>query len=100
LADRVERRLLTVGCAALALACVGLMPFVLGSPGQWAYILIFGIGSVGGMLALSNMIAVPFILTARRFTLMNQWIRILAGTASIGFGLFLGWAIGFQQGLF
>ena len=42
LADRVERRLLTVGCAALALACVGLMPFVLGSPGQWAYILIFG----------------------------------------------------------
>jgi len=65
-----------------------------------AYILIFGIGSVGGMLALSSLIALPFILTARRFALLNQWIRLAAGVASVAFGSFLGWEIGFQQGLF
>ncbi|MBI2997143.1 MAG: urease accessory protein UreH [Deltaproteobacteria bacterium] len=85
------------GSAALMLLVLTTIP----SPfAGLAYILIFGVGSVGGMLALSSMIAVPFILTARRFTLLNQWIRIIAGTASVGFGLFLGWAIGFQQGLF
>lgn len=72
-------------------------------PSPWAglaYIVIFGMGSVGGMLALSSMIAVPFILTARRFSLLNRWIKIAAGAASIGFGLLLGWEIIFQEGLF
>jgi sulfite exporter TauE/SafE len=57
------------------------------------YIVIFGLGSVGGMLLLSGIISLPFILTAQRFTLMNRWIRVVAGVASIGFGLFLGWEI-------
>ena len=85
------------GSAALMLLVLTTIPSALAG---LAYILIFGIGSVGGMLVLSSMIAVPFVLTARRFTLLNQWIRIVAGTASVGFGLFLAWAIGFQQGLF
>jgi len=65
-----------------------------------AFILIFGFGSVGGMLVLSSLIGLPFILTARRFTLLNRWIRITAGVASTAFGLFLGWEISFRQGLF
>ena len=64
------------------------------------YIVIFGIGSVGGMLVLSSIIGLPFILTAQRFTALNRWIRVLAGGASVIFGLILGWEIGFQQGLF
>ena len=62
------------------------------------YIVIFGLGSVGGMLLLSGIISLPFILTAQRFTLMNRWIRVLAGVASIGFGLFLGWEISAELG--
>jgi sulfite exporter TauE/SafE len=72
-------------------------------PSPWAglaYIVIFGMGSVGGMLALSSMIAVPFVLTARRFTLLNRCIKVVAGTASIGFGLLLGLEIIFRKGLF
>jgi len=65
-----------------------------------AYIVIFGLGSVGGMLLLSGIISLPFILTARRFSLMNRWIRVLAGAASVAFGLFLGWEIGSDLGLF
>lgn len=85
------------GSAALMLLVLTTIP----SPrAGLAYILIFGIGSVGGMLALSSMIAVPFVLTARRFTMLNRWIRILAGGASVGFGCILGWEILFQGGLF
>ena len=64
------------------------------------YIVIFGLGSVGGMLLLSSIIGIPFILTARRFTLVNRWIRITAGAASVLFGLFLGWEIAFAEDLF
>lgn len=84
------------GSAALMLLVLTTIPSPLAG---LAYIVIFGIGSVGGMLALSSMIAVPFVLTARRFTLLNRWIRILAGGTSIGFGFILGWGILFQQGL-
>jgi high-affinity nickel-transport protein len=62
--------------------------------------LIFGLGSVGGMLALSSLISVPFILTAQRFTLLNRWVRVVAGSASVIFGLYLGWDVGFNESLF
>jgi sulfite exporter TauE/SafE len=85
------------GSAALMLLVLSTIPSALAG---LAYILIFGLGSVGGMLTLSSMIALPFILTARRFSILNRWVRVLAGVASVGFGLFLGWEIGFDQGLF
>jgi hypothetical protein len=62
-----------------------------------AYIVIFGFGSIGGMLLLSGIISLPFILTARRFSAMNRSIRMIAGFASVAFGMFLGWEIGAEQ---
>ena len=85
------------GSAALMLVVLSTIPSAIAG---LAYIAIFGLGSVGGMLVLSSVIGLPFILTARRFTLLNRWIKVVAGTASVGFGLILGWEIGFQQGLF
>ena len=85
------------GSAALILLVLTTIPSPLAG---LAYILIFGVGSVGGMLVLSSMIGLPFIFTAQRFTLLNRWIRIVAGAASVAFGLFLGWEIAFQQDLF
>jgi sulfite exporter TauE/SafE len=64
------------------------------------YIVIFGLGSVGGMLLLSGIISLPFILTAQRFSAMNRWIRVIAGVASVGFGIILGWEIGADLGFF
>lgn len=64
------------------------------------YIVIFGLGSIGGMLLLSGIISVPFVLTAQRFAAMNRSIRILAGVSSVVFGLFLGWEIGSELGFF
>ena len=85
------------GSAALMLLVLTTIPSPLAGLG---YILIFGVGSVGGMLVLSSLIGLPFVLTAQRFNALNRWIRVLAAVASIAFGLFLAWEIGFEQGLF
>jgi high-affinity nickel-transport protein len=83
------------GSAALMLLVLSTIESPLGS---LAYIVIFGLGSVGGMLLLSGIISLPFVLTAQRFSAMNRTIRVIAGLASIAFGLFLGWEIGADLG--
>ena len=82
------------GSAALMLLALGTISSPLAG---LAYIVIFGLGSVGGMLLLSGIISLPFILTAQRFSAVNRWIRVIAGFASVGFGLLLGWEIGSEQ---
>ena len=84
------------GSAALMLLVLTTIPSAIGG---LAYILIFGIGSVGGMLLISSMIGLPFILTAQRFTLLNRWIRLAAGATSVLFGFYLGWEIASEMGL-
>jgi ABC-type nickel/cobalt efflux system permease component RcnA len=85
------------GSAALMLLVLGTIPSAVAG---LIYIIVFGFGSVGGMLILSGLIGLPFVLTAERFTMLNRWIRVAAGGASILFGISLGWEIGFDQGLF
>ena len=82
------------GSAALMLLVLGTIDSPLAG---LAYIVIFGLGSVGGMLLLSGIISLPFILTAQRFSAMNRWIRVVAGFTSVAFGLLLGWEIGAEQ---
>ena len=85
------------GSAALMLLVLTTIPSPLAA---LTYILIFGFGSVGGMLILSSMIGLPFVITAQRFSTLNRWIRVVAALASVTFGLYLGWDIGFNEGLF
>jgi sulfite exporter TauE/SafE len=85
------------GSAALMLLVLTTIPSPMAG---LLYIVIFGFGSVGSMLVLSSLIGLPFIFTAQRFTVLNRWIRLVAGLASAAFGLFLGWDIGFNDGLF
>lgn len=78
------------GSAALTLAVMTQIPSVaLGL----VYITLFGIGSVGGMLLMSAMISLPFAVTARRYSILNWAIRMLAGLFSIVFGLMLAWEL-------
>jgi ABC-type nickel/cobalt efflux system permease component RcnA len=65
-----------------------------------AYIGVFGVGSIVGMLIMSSVIGLPFVWTARRFGRLNQGIKVTAGVFSTAFGLFLAWQIGFVEGLF
>ncbi len=50
------------------------------------YVLVFGVGSMVGMGVLSSVIAVPFVLTARRLTLINRGLQLAVGGVTIGIG--------------
>jgi sulfite exporter TauE/SafE len=65
-----------------------------------SYILVFGVGSIGGMMLMSFFLSVPFHLTTARFVRREQAMRGLAGLFSLGFGLFMIYQLGFVQGLF
>ncbi len=51
-----------------------------------AFILVFGIGSIGGMLIISTLIGLPFALSSKRFSTWNIRIRFIAGFISILLG--------------
>lgn len=57
----------------------------------FAYLLIFGVGSIGGMLLMSTLIGLPFALTAARLRRIDTPVRLLAGCLSVAFGLYYGW---------
>lgn len=63
------------------------------------YMLIFGLGSIGGMMLMSSLVGLPIHLTASRFSRFNYALRALAGVFSVGFGLFMVYEIGFREGL-
>ena len=65
-----------------------------------AYILVFGVGSIGGMILMSTLIGLPFHFTTKRFNHAEWLLRGAAGLFSLGFGLFMAYEIGFTQGLF
>lgn len=65
-----------------------------------AYLGVFGLGTIAGMLLVTASIAAPALFGARRFAGMNRSLRIASGVASVGFGLFLAHRVGFVDGLF
>lgn len=65
-----------------------------------AYICVFGLGSIGGMMLMSVIVSLPLRLTAARFTRANLTLRGMAALFSLGFGLFMVYQIGFVEGLF
>jgi nickel/cobalt exporter len=63
------------------------------------YILVFGVGSVGGMMLMSALVGLPLSLTATRFARAHFVVRCLAGLFSLSFGLFMVYQIGLKEGL-
>ena len=71
------------GSAALMLLVVPTIP----SPAiALLYIFIFGVGSIGGMMAMSFLIGLPFHFTAGRFDVLNRGIRMISGIVRLGLG--------------
>jgi len=65
-----------------------------------AYVLIFGIGSTGGMMIMSALVGLPARLTAKRFSRANLLLRGAAAIFSLSLGLFMTYEIGFRGELF
>jgi len=51
------------------------------------YVILFGLGSIGGMAILSALIAVPLRWTARTLTAANRFLQGAVGTATAGLGI-------------
>lgn len=54
-----------------------------------AYIAVFGIGSIGGMMVMSFFMGLPLYFTAGRFNILNKGIRVCAGLFSLAWGIML-----------
>jgi cytochrome c biogenesis protein CcdA len=69
---------------------------------RWAiiYLLVFGIGTIAGMMLITMIIAAPFAYTGKRFTNFNRGLTVASGLISIAFGLFIAVHIGVIDGLF
>ncbi len=74
------------GSAALMLLVV---PTIKSPYWAVAYILIFGFGSIGGMMLMSFIVGLPFHFTATNFVSLNKVIRFSAAIFSFGLGLYI-----------
>jgi ABC-type nickel/cobalt efflux system permease component RcnA len=84
------------GSAALTLLVLTTVPSSLVG---FIYIAIFGIGSIGGMMIMSTLFALPARLTSRRFTRADMVLRGLAGGFSFCLGMVIVYQIGFVDHL-
>jgi high-affinity nickel-transport protein len=69
---------------------------------SWAvlYLLVFGVGTVAGMMLITAAIAVPFTFSENRFARLNRGLGLVSGLVSLAFGLFIVYQMGFVNGLF
>jgi len=78
-------------------AAVALLVLTTISRPSWAivYLLIFGLGTVAGMMLITAAIALPFAYSLQHFTQLNRGLVMASGFVSVAFGLFLCYQIGF-----
>jgi hypothetical protein len=85
------------GSAAVALLVLA----TIGRP-SWAigYLLIFGLGTVAGMMLITAAIALPFAYSLRHCARLNRGLAAASGFLSVAFGIFLCYQTGIVAGLF
>jgi MFS family permease len=84
------------GSAALTLVIITTIP---SATIGFLYIAIFGVGSIGGMMIMSMLFALPARLMELRFARVNLAMRGVAGVFSLGFGIFMIYQIAFLDHL-
>jgi len=65
-----------------------------------AYLLVFGVGTVAGMMLITATIAVPLHFGGGRIAGLHRHLRLASGAFSLALGLFLVHQIGIVDGLF
>ena len=83
------------GSAAVALLVLAAVR----DPGwAMAYLLLFGAGTIIGMMVITMALAAPFAFSWTRLPRFNWQLRVASGLISFGFGLLLIYDIGFAAG--
>ena len=79
------------GSAGLMLVVLATIP----SPAlAVAYLVVFGVGSIGGMMAMSALLGVPLLLANERFARAETVVQSTAALGSITVGVLLAWQMG------
>ena len=63
------------------------------------YLAVFGVGSILGMLLMSGLIGLPFVLSSRKLSGVQYQLQMLAGLLSVVFGLWYAYVTGIVSGL-
>jgi ABC-type nickel/cobalt efflux system permease component RcnA len=69
---------------------------------RWAiaYLLVFGVGTIAGMMLITAAIALPFKYSQSRFARLNRGLAVASGIISIAFGIFIVYQMGYVNGIF
>lgn len=69
---------------------------------KWAvaYLLVFGVGTIAGMMLITGALVLPFAYSEKKFARLNHGLRVASGLISLAFGAFIVYQIGFVEGLF
>ncbi|MEY9867634.1 urease accessory protein UreH [Peribacillus sp. RS7] len=87
------------GLAGSAAMVILTMSTVTGIGEGSIYIIIFGAGTIIGMLCFTTILGIPFALNGKNIGLNRTFIK-LAGAISFGFGLYYIYKLGVTEGLF
>jgi ABC-type nickel/cobalt efflux system permease component RcnA len=100
---RLSIRPLIIGMVHGLAGSAALMLYVLSQIQSTAlafgYIIVFGVGSIGGMMMMSMALSLPARFTAKHFKRTHLAVQAAAGLFSIGIGLLLAYNLGFKEGL-
>jgi hypothetical protein len=83
------------GSAAVALMVLSIIREPAAALG---YLLLFGLGTIVGMMLITLILSVPFTSTAVNLPKFNWRLRVASGLVSFVFGLVLIYGIGFAEG--
>lgn len=68
----------------------------------WAvvYLVIFGVGTMLGMMCMTMVMALPMVLAGDRLPAISRYLGVASGLVSVCFGTFLVYQLGYVGGLF
>ncbi len=99
----VTRRPFVVGLVHGLAGSAGLMLAVLTTIDDGllalAYVALFGLGSIGGMVLMSTLLGLPLAFAADRFGRVETTLRAVAAVGSVAVGVTLAWEIGVDAGV-
>ena len=87
------------GMAGSAALMFLVIPTIESRPLALLYVVIFGVGSIVGMMLMSLLVGLPFYFTSK-FNRFNHILQCVAGLVSIGLGLMIIYEKGVTEGLF
>ena len=88
------------GLAGSAAVTLLVLPIIRDPLWAMMYLLIFGVGTIAGMMLVTAAVAAPITYSANRFRAFNHYVAAAAGVLSLIFGIYLVYQIGFVDGLF